>query len=111
MFYRLLFYSNSLIHILLLSNSHNNVASIQKNRGDKSHGVITALLKSVIKTYKAQAPVTQIPNRHCGGWKEKFYDPLPATLMQVRSDAWLKSSFVLGTHTLIAETAVAALMH
>ena len=25
------------MHILLLSNSHNNVASIQKNRGDKSH--------------------------------------------------------------------------
>ena len=41
--YRLLFYSNSLIHILLLSNSHNNVASIQKNRDDKSHRVIVAL--------------------------------------------------------------------
>ena len=35
--------SNSLIHILLLSNSHNDVASIQKNRGDKSHRVIVAL--------------------------------------------------------------------
>ena len=33
--YRLRFYSNSLIHILPLSNSHNNVASLQKNRGDK----------------------------------------------------------------------------
>ena len=32
--YRLRFYSNSLIHILSLSNWHNNVASIQKNRGD-----------------------------------------------------------------------------
>ena len=34
--YRLRFYSNSLVHILSLSNSHNNVASIQKNQGDKS---------------------------------------------------------------------------
>ena len=40
---RLRFYSNSLIRILSLSNSHNNVASIQKNRGDKSHLVIVAL--------------------------------------------------------------------
>ena len=40
--YRLRFYSNSLIHILSLSNSHNNVESIQKNRGDKSHRVIIA---------------------------------------------------------------------
>ena len=40
--YRLRFYSKSLIHILSLSNSHNNVASIQKNRGDKSHLVIVA---------------------------------------------------------------------
>ena len=40
--YRLRFYSNSLIHILSLLNSHNNVASIQKNRGDKSHRVIVA---------------------------------------------------------------------
>ena len=41
--YRLRFYSNSLTHILSLSNSHNDVASIQKNRGDKSHRVIVAL--------------------------------------------------------------------
>ena len=41
--YRLPFYSNSLIHILSLSNSHNNAASIQKNRGDKSHRIIVAL--------------------------------------------------------------------
>ena len=41
--YRLRFYSNSLIHILSLSNWHNNVASIQKNRADKSHRVIVAL--------------------------------------------------------------------
>ena len=41
--YRLRFYLNSLIHILSLSNSHNNVASIQKNRDDKSHTVIVAL--------------------------------------------------------------------
>ena len=41
--YRLRFYSNSLIHILSLSNSHSDVTSIQKNRGDKSHSVIVAL--------------------------------------------------------------------
>ena len=41
--YRLRFYSNSLIHILSLSNLHNNVASLQKNQGDKSHCVIVAL--------------------------------------------------------------------
>ena len=41
--YRLRFYSNSLIHILSFSNSHNNVASLQKNPGDKSHRVIVAL--------------------------------------------------------------------
>ena len=40
--YRLRFYSNPLIHILSLSNSHNNVASLQKNRDDKSHRVIVA---------------------------------------------------------------------
>ena len=41
--YRLRFCSNSLIYILSLSNSHNNVASIQKNRGDKLHRVIVTL--------------------------------------------------------------------
>ena len=41
--YRLRFYSNSLTHILSLSNSRNDVASIQKNRGDKSRRVIVAL--------------------------------------------------------------------
>ena len=41
--YRPRFYSNSLIHILSLSNSYNNVASVQKNRGDKSHRVIVPL--------------------------------------------------------------------
>ena len=44
--YWLRFYSNSLIHILSLSNSNNDVASIQKNRGDKSHRVIVALVSS-----------------------------------------------------------------
>ena len=39
---RLRFYSNSLIHILSLTNLQNNVASVQKNRGDKSHHVIVA---------------------------------------------------------------------
>ena len=38
--YRLRFYSNSLIHILSLSKSNNNVASLQKNWGDKLHRVI-----------------------------------------------------------------------
>ena len=42
--YRLRFYSNSLIHILSLSNSHNDVASIQKNRSDKSHRVIVRVI-------------------------------------------------------------------
>ena len=37
--YRLRFYSNSLIHIVSLSNLHNNVASVQKNRSDKSHPI------------------------------------------------------------------------
>ena len=40
--HQLRFYSNLLIHILSLSNSHNNVASLQKNRGDKSNRVIVA---------------------------------------------------------------------
>ena len=40
--YRLRFYSNSLIPILSLSNSHHNIASIQKNQGDKSHRVTVA---------------------------------------------------------------------
>ena len=47
--YRLRFYSKSLTHILSLSNSHNNVASIQKNRADKSHSVIVALLKFKVR--------------------------------------------------------------
>ena len=46
--YRLRFYSNSLTHILSLSNSHNNVASLQKNQGDKSHRVIVALKNVMI---------------------------------------------------------------
>ena len=40
--YRLRFYLNSLMHILSFSNSYNNVASLQKNQGDKSHRVIVA---------------------------------------------------------------------
>ena len=46
--YRLRFYLNLFIHILSLSNSHNNVALTQKNRGDKSHHVIVALVKPVL---------------------------------------------------------------
>ena len=53
--YRLRFCPNSFIHILSLSNLHNNVASIQKNRGDKSHRVIVALLvQRVLNFLKAQ---------------------------------------------------------
>ena len=40
--YQLWFYWSSLIHILSLSNSYNNVASIQKNQGDKLHHIIVA---------------------------------------------------------------------
>ena len=47
--YWLRFYSNSLTHILSLSNLHNNAASIQKNRGDKSHRVIVALAKTNVR--------------------------------------------------------------
>ena len=49
--YRLRFYSNSFIHILLLPNLHNNVASIQKNRDDKSHSVIVALEMYQLKRF------------------------------------------------------------
>ena len=42
--YRLRFCSNLLIHILSLSNLHNNVSPLQKNRVDKSHRVIVALV-------------------------------------------------------------------
>ena len=47
--YQLRFFSNSLIHILSLTNSHNNVASLQKNRGDKSHRVIVALHDAIYR--------------------------------------------------------------
>ena len=49
--YWLRFYSNSLILILSLSNSHNNIASIQKNQGDKSHRVIVAWDSSLYVHY------------------------------------------------------------
>ena len=57
--YRLRFSSNSLIHILSLSSLYNNVASVQENRGNKSHRVIAALsryflnnLNKVLVKYK-----------------------------------------------------------
>ena len=53
--YWLRFYSSSLIHILSLSNSHNNVASIQKNRDDKSHRVIVASQISYRKRESSRA--------------------------------------------------------
>ena len=43
--YRLRFYSNSLIHILSLSNLHNSIASLQNNRDNKSHRVTVAQVK------------------------------------------------------------------
>ena len=46
--HRLRFYSNSLIHNLSLSNSHNNVTSIQRHLGDKSYRVIVALMITVL---------------------------------------------------------------
>ena len=62
--YRLRFYSNSLIHILSLSNSHNNVAPLQKNRGDKSHRVIVAL---------GNYPWTRLSVRIIGAIKRHFF--------------------------------------
>ena len=44
--YRLRFYLNLLIHILSLSNSHNNLPSMHINQGDKSHRVIVPLFMS-----------------------------------------------------------------
>ena len=61
--YRLRFYSNSLNHISSLSNSHSNVASVQKNRDDKSHRVIVAL-----NNY----PWTRLSERIMGAIKRQF---------------------------------------
>ena len=50
--YLLGFYSKSLIHILSLSNSNNKVASVQKNRPDKSHHIIVAYASQLkVKVY------------------------------------------------------------
>ena len=54
--YRLRFYSNSLTLILPLSNSHNNVASTKKNRGDKSHHVIVALVSIFLGLQRLRRP-------------------------------------------------------
>ena len=45
--YHLRFFSNLLIQIVSLSNSHNNVTSSQKNRDDKSLRVTVALIMSL----------------------------------------------------------------
>ena len=58
--YRLRFYSNSLIHILSLSNSHNNVASIQKNRGDKSHRVTVAIHLLLTPLYPFECVIQEV---------------------------------------------------
>ena len=69
--YRPQFYSNSLIHILLLSTLHNNVALIQKNRGDKSHRVIvaldrhTALLLLLFGNVKSTTSLSSVSPRLC----------------------------------------------
>ena len=63
--YRLRFYSNSLIHILSLSNSHNNVTSIQKNRGDKSHRVIVALPFVTEGNFSGSHPLINDAFRNC----------------------------------------------
>ena len=67
--YRLRFLSNSLIHILSLSNSHNNVASIQKNRGDKSHHVIVALigLETAAFIFRTKQYSTSYSSHICNG--------------------------------------------
>ena len=71
--YRLRFYSNSLIHILSLSNSHNNVASIQKNRADKSHRVIVALrLQLHGAIYRPDSFVLML--RYCANLKAIRYE-------------------------------------
>ena len=70
--YRLRFYSNSLIHILSHSNSHNNVASIQKNRGDKSHRVIVALLRDEIEKATATKYIFLIVFRVLPRFNEKM---------------------------------------
>ena len=45
------FCSNSLIKILSLSNSHNNIASIQKNRAVRLHPVIVAIPKNGLNDF------------------------------------------------------------
>ena len=60
--YRLRFFSNSLMYILSLSNSHNNVASVQKNRGDKSHLVMVALVTQQLIPDKVSIHIAIIRN-------------------------------------------------
>ena len=77
--YRLRFYSNSLIHILSLSNLHNNVASIQKNRGDKSHRVIVALLIQFTLAKERVFCISQLTERQTllpVGGKSRFIETL-----------------------------------
>ena len=69
--YRLRFYSNSLTHILSFSNSHNNIASLQKNRRDKSHRVIVALGYNYT-IYRADSFVLML--RYCANLKAIRYE-------------------------------------
>ena len=64
---RFIVYSNSLIYILSLSNSYNNVASIQRNRADKPHRVIVALVIKLTKLLALpKARATRKTNRGIG---------------------------------------------
>ena len=71
--YRLRSYPNSLIHNLSLSNSHNNVASIQKNRGDKSHRVIIALEVHSLSSDQVFLSIPLKTFSKFSGWTFKFF--------------------------------------
>ena len=66
--YRLRFYSKSLIHILSLSNPHKNVASMQKNLGDKSHRVNVALYLLLVSDVWHCVPVVYDRSATSRGW-------------------------------------------
>ena len=53
------------MYILSLSNSHNNAASIQKNRGDKSHRVIVASLDPTLVISIVFALIFQKDSKVC----------------------------------------------
>ena len=77
--YRLRFYSSSLVHFILLSNSHNNIGSIQKNRGDQLQHVIVALVLKrralLCYTYSCEGQEIFLQNV-----KEKHYGKIVSVL-------------------------------